>query len=148
MFQNWHDQKSDFIDYSIALTLYKSLVLSHLDYCDTLHMTSKQEDLNKLQIAQNVACRTLLLPNKHEHIDTMHNQLKLEKLETRRKFHLGDLCFKNVHCGTEKTGIHDHFIRQDTSGRLTTKTATCNVDIPMVRSVIGRKVVSFCGPSF
>ena len=46
------------IDYSIALTLYKSLVLPHLDYCDTIYMIGNQEDLNKLQLVQNVACRT------------------------------------------------------------------------------------------
>ncbi len=74
-------------DHSIALTLYKSLVLPHLDYCDTIYMTSNQEDLNKLQLAQNVACRTLLLADKYEHIDAMHQELKLEKLEVRRKFH-------------------------------------------------------------
>ena len=53
------------IDHSIALSLYKSLVLPHLDYCDTIYMTSTQEDLNKLQLAQNVACRTLLLADKY-----------------------------------------------------------------------------------
>ena len=51
-----------FIDHSISLTLYKSLVLPHLDYCDTIYiyiyMTGKQEDLNKLQLAQNTSTLT------------------------------------------------------------------------------------------
>ena len=101
---------------------------------------------SKLQQAQNVVCRTLLLADNYEHIDIMHNELKL-KLEIRRKFHLGNLCFKNVHC-TSNTGIQDLFVKRESGGHLTTSTTECNVLVPLVKTVVGRKAISFRGLSF
>ena len=40
----------DVLDRSTTLTLYKSLVLPHFDYCDTVYMTSALKNLNKLQL--------------------------------------------------------------------------------------------------
>ena len=40
-------------------------------------MTAKSETLNKLQLVQNVACRTLLLANKETSVDLMHQKLDL-----------------------------------------------------------------------
>ena len=95
-----------------------------------------------MQLAQNVACRTLLLADKYEHIDTMHDDLKLEKLEMRHTYHLSNLCHKNVHC-TDNTGIQNLFIRQETRNRLITRNATCNVIVPLIRTTIGHKAVSY-----
>ena len=77
----------------------------------------------------------------------MHNDLKLDKLETRRTFHLGNLCFKNVHC-TNNTGIQDLFIKQEARGQLITRNATCNVIVPLIRTTVGHKSIAYRGPSF
>ena len=110
-------------------------------------MMGNQEDLNKLKLVQNVACRTLLLAYKYEHIDEMHQELKLEKLKIRRKFHLGNLCHKNVHC-IANTGIQDLFIKRDMGNHTTTRTAACNVVVPLVRTATGCKAICYRGPSF
>ena len=136
------------IDHLIALAPYKSLVLSHLDYCDTIYMTSNQEDLYKLQLAQNVACRTLLLADKYEHIDMMHQELKLEKLETRRKFHLGSLCHQNVYCDKNKMGLQHPFIKAGFGNRIITHNVSCNVQVPLVKSSVGHKAIGYRGPTF
>ncbi len=52
---------------SVALTLYRSLVLPHYDYCDTIYMNVNKDTLIKLQLVQNMGCRTILLANKRAH---------------------------------------------------------------------------------
>ena len=84
--------------HSTALTLYKSLVLPHLDYCDVVYMTANKDLLTKLQMVRNVACRTLLVANKREHnISEIHKELELYTLSERREFHLSTLCHKNIY---------------------------------------------------
>ena len=89
----------------MALTLYKSLVLLHLDYCDT------SESLNKLKLEQNVACRILLLAKKKTGIDLMHSELNLLKLNTRRQIHLGNFSRKKVHLEMP-SGVSNFFNRR------------------------------------
>ena len=36
------------VDETTALRLYKSLILPHFDFCDTVYMTATKESLNKL----------------------------------------------------------------------------------------------------
>ncbi len=75
-------------------------------------MTGNQKDLIKLQLVDNVACG----------------------------FHLGNLCHKNVH-PTETTGIQELFTKRDVGGRSTSRTAVCNVIVPIVRTVIRHKAI-------
>ena len=46
----------EYLDTTTGLTLYKSLVLPHLDYYDTVYMCTIVQNLNKLQLIQNGAC--------------------------------------------------------------------------------------------
>ena len=82
---------------SLSLTLYKSLVLPHFDYCDIVYMCTSQENLHKLQLVQNSVCRTLLLAESDRHISDMHRELKLDQLEVRRDCHLSHLCHQNIY---------------------------------------------------
>ena len=49
---------------AIALSLYRSVVLPHYNYCATIHMCANKGTLHKLQLVQNVGCRTVLLDGK------------------------------------------------------------------------------------
>ena len=80
-----------------ALSLYKSLVLPHFDYCDTVYTCSALVNLNKLQLSQNAACRTILLADFDEHIHVLHKRLGLLYLDDRRDLHLTCLCHKSVY---------------------------------------------------
>ena len=55
-----------------ALTLYKSLVLLHLDYVDAAYMVASKETLRKLQLIQNVACRVILRAENRDSVAEMH----------------------------------------------------------------------------
>ena len=80
----------------LALHLYRSLVLPHYDYCDTIYMCANKDTLGKLQLVQNIGCRTILLADKRRHIADMHKELKLMPLSDRRDLHLSLLCHKNI----------------------------------------------------
>ena len=75
----------------------QSLVLPHYDYCDTIYMCANKNTLNKLQLVQNIGCRTILLSDKRAHIDDMHKQLRLMPLDERRNIHLSLLCLENIY---------------------------------------------------
>ncbi len=85
------------VDKSTALRLYKSLVLPHFDYWDTIYMTASSESLNKLQLLQNHACRTMLMANREAHITDMHSELGLLTLNEQRNLHLGFQIHKTVY---------------------------------------------------
>ena len=67
-------------------------------------MTATNEVLNKLQLVQNVAYRTLLLANKYANVDTTHQELDLLPLTCQRQVHFGNLCHKTVHYDS-KSGL-------------------------------------------
>ncbi len=80
----------------LALSLYRSLVLPHYDYCSTIYMCANKETLQRLQLVQNIGCRTILLAGKHTPIAEMHKQLGLPPLEVRSNVQLSQLCHKNI----------------------------------------------------
>ncbi len=95
--------------YKHGLTFYNSLVLPHITYCDVVYATAKQESLNKLQLVQNVACRTILLADKYSNVANMHQNFGLNYLADCRKFHFGNLCHKNIFTDGVRSGLMDYF---------------------------------------
>ena len=59
-------------------------------------MTAKQESLNKLQLIQNVVCRTFLLADNYSSVTDMHKQLHLQFLDDRHQYNFVNLCHKNI----------------------------------------------------
>ncbi len=57
----------------LTLLLYKSLVLPYLDYGDTIYCCTSQDNLRKIQLVQNKACRLILMVHKRTHVEDMHN---------------------------------------------------------------------------
>ena len=111
-------------------------------------MTAKNESLNKLQLVQNVACRTLLLANKETSVDLMHEELKLMKLSTSRNIHLGNLCHKNVHLEMP-SGVNKYFQRRATAAiRVSRRANQYTLLVPDVCTQMGRKALAFRGPVF
>ena len=85
------------MDKETALKLYKSLALSHFDYCDTVFMTATETSLRRLQLLQNSACRAMLLSAKDAHISDMHRELGLLYLNARRNLHFSLQIHKTVY---------------------------------------------------
>ncbi len=107
----------EYLDQSTSLLLYKSLVLPHLDYCDLVYMCTTLHNLNRLQLVQNQACRTILMAPKETSTQNMHKQLELPLLAQRRQLHLSTECYKNA--TNDEAGLHGMFVKTANRGRQT-----------------------------
>ncbi len=135
----------EFLDRKTSLTLYKSLVVPYMDYCDVVYMVANESELKNLQLIQNAACRCILLADKRTSTDLMHAELNLTRLSDRRNQHLQIECYKNV---TNPQGsLHRYFIPSaNMSQRQTRNTDANSMHVPDIRSVSGRKSFSYRGP--
>ena len=70
-----------------SLLLYKSLLVSLFDYCDTVYQIMLSKDLAHLQVLQNKACRIILKQNRFSHSVDLHCTLDLPFLSRRRELH-------------------------------------------------------------
>ena len=84
-------------DQTTALSLYKTLVLPHIDYCDIVYNCSTQENLNELQLLQNRACRSILLVGPVAYVADMLENLNLLYLDQRRYLLMSITCHKSVY---------------------------------------------------
>ena len=132
---------------SLSLTLYKSLVLPHFDYCDVVYSCTSQENLRKLQLIQSSACRTLLLAESDRHIVDLHKKLHLDMLSTRRELHLTNLCHQNIYFDG-LVGLPDFFVLvSPVVGRRTRSCATYCMKVPKTRTVLGQRAFRVRGPT-
>ena len=119
----------EYLDSATSLTLYKSLVLPHLDYCDLVYMNTTVQNLNKLQLSQNGACRTILRQPKDTSVSQMHEELGIPTLIQRREYHLATECYKAVN--NPDAGLNHMFkLVQNTHTRTTRLSLNQGMTIP------------------
>ena len=63
------------IDNNATKTLIQMLVLSHLDYCNSLLLGSTKYNLNELQMIQNMGCRVIFKAGKYTHVTPLFMEL-------------------------------------------------------------------------
>ena len=85
-----------FMTSDTSLMLYKSLVVSLFDYCDTVYQVMMAKDLAHLQVLQNKACRIILKQNRFSHAADLHHELKLPYLSQRRELHTLVIMYKII----------------------------------------------------
>ena len=135
------------LDKSVALTLYRSLVLPHYDYCNTSYRNANKESLNKLQLVQNMGCRTILLARRRTHIADMHKELNLMPLHNRREAHYSLLCHKNIYPEGSQS-LTKYFIpARIVGGRRTRGNTAKNMQVPNIKSEKGRCAFAYQGPT-
>ncbi len=136
----------EYLDSSTSLTLYKSLVLPHLDYCDVVYMNMTVQNLNKLQLIQNGACRTILRVPKDTSVSLMHEELGIPTLTHRREYHLATGCYKAVN--NPDAGLNYMFnLVESTHARVTRLSMNQGMTVPPLRTVQGRKAFRYIGPT-
>ena len=83
-----------YINKQTALTLYKTLVLPHFDYCDYVwdHLTFS--DAYTLQKLENSAMRMILDADIYTSCHKMHKELGLMWLDERRIYHTADQMYR------------------------------------------------------
>ena len=74
-----------FLTLNATKALVQALVMSHLDYCNSLLVGISVDLLNKLQVVQNAAARVVYRLRKYDHVS--HVRKKLHWLPIRERIH-------------------------------------------------------------
>ena len=86
----------NFIPDDVAKTLVTSLILSKLDYCNSLLAGIPQESLNRLQLVQNNAARLVSKTKKSDHITPVLRDLHWLPVRHRIVFKVCTIVFKCI----------------------------------------------------
>ena len=135
-----------YITKSIALTLYKSMVLPLFDFGDILYSTSSQDSLARLEIVQNNACRIILRKDRLSHVADMLSELGIMSLFARRDFHLNIYMYKIRNDLIKSVELLALFEPLEGSRNRVTRAVTSNdLVVRFTRTAFGRKCISVSG---
>ena len=128
----------------VATSIAVALVQSRLDYCNSLLSGISNFNINKLQRVQNLAAR-LSLNDWHTSSSQLLTKLHWLPINSRIKFKIGTLTFKLL---TNKQPAHLCALLQPVvSTRLTRSSDQQLLVQPRVRTSIGQRAFSICGPN-
>ena len=85
-----------YLDYDTCHSVVRALVLSRLDYCNSLLTGLKQHDLNRLQKLQNKAARLIHLKPKYSHVTPLLMDLHWLPVNQRIVFRTALNMYKTV----------------------------------------------------
>ena len=120
-------------------------LLPHLDYCDIAYMCTTVQNLNKLQLIQNGARRTILQVPKDTNITQMHRELAIPTLEQRCQLHLATECYESA--TTPESGLKYIFNEIGINRRSTRLAANMGMVVPRLNTTQGRKACRYRGPN-
>ena len=84
----------DKLDLESAKSIVQALVLSKLEYCNSLLACSAQYQLHKLQCIENMACRVVCQFKKFDHVTNSMESLYWLKVQECIVFKLATLVYK------------------------------------------------------
>jgi uncharacterized protein involved in tolerance to divalent cations len=95
----WISKIRPCLDIESAKTIVHSLVISRLDYCNTLYSGLTKSDMHKLQMVMNQAARLVMKQKKDPHISIRHTLRELHWLPVleRIEFKTLTMVFKALH---------------------------------------------------
>ena len=85
---------------SRSKTLITSIVLSRLDYCNSVYIGLPQKSLHRLQLTHNSAARTVQRIHRYHHITPVLQQLNWLTINCRCQFKILVLTFKALYSQT------------------------------------------------
>ena len=95
-----------YISVDVTKTLVTSLILSRLDYCNSLFCNMTSENIEKLQLLQNHAARLIYRAKKKDHVTPLLYQLHWLPIKFRIDYKIALLCFKCLN-GTAPSYLKD-----------------------------------------
>ena len=86
---------------TVALKIYKSMILPYFDYGDVIYGSASKEGLDKLQRLQNKGLKICKGFNRRHGTDDLHRITKCPKLGARRVAHLNNFMFERALKGNQ-----------------------------------------------
>ena len=114
------------LDIETTKTLVQALVLSCLDYCNSMLLGIPNYNINKLQCVQNMSARIILQLSQRSRITNHLADLHWLKVPYRIEYKIATLMFKCIHDSAPKylteliivDQLHDHSLQSRESGRI------------------------------
>ena len=112
------------IDNMATKTLIQMLVLSCLDFCNSILLGSTKYNLNKLQMIQNLGCRVIFKAGKYTHVTTLFMELHWLSVQDRITYKILVLMFNCIHQLALKylsdlvVSAHNRELRSSTQNKL------------------------------
>ena len=85
-----------FISNDLALDLYRSLILPHIDYGDMIYDAMSDTLANQVQVIQNNCLRICLGRDSRSSTKALHDDAELVRLSARRKQHVTQQVYKGL----------------------------------------------------
>ena len=85
------------LDMETTKMIVPALVLSKLDYCNSLLLGILDQNLRKLQRIQNIACMVIYRLNKHDHLTPHFINLHWLKIQERIIYNTATFVYKCIH---------------------------------------------------
>jgi hypothetical protein len=135
-----------YLTVSATKTLVCSLVLSRLDYCNSLLSGSPKHFIEKLQKVQNSAARLVLKAKKRDHVTPLLHSLHWLPIQARIDYKLSVLChnFFSESCPSYLTELLSVY---SPSRQLRSSADMRILSVPKTRTkTYGERSLSFCAP--
>ena len=131
--------KINFItDSHTVLALFKTLVLPHFDYCDTVYCFTSIANSSHLGHLQNNSCRAILLTDLFGSLDDIHLALNLSKLDVRCNMHMTFTCHKNIYSERQASLGHFDVLVVLVTGRTIRGDNFKTMAVPNARTIFGK----------
>ena len=108
-----------YVSLSVRKTLVVSLVLSRIDFLNSLYSSLNRKDVRRLDVMLNNSARLITGTNPRASITPVLNSLHWLKIEYRIKYKLCIFVHKSVHLGCVPTYISELFTVNENPVRLT-----------------------------
>ena len=86
-----------FLGFEVRKSIVQAIVMSKIDYCNSLMYGVVATNLSKLQRVQNAAVRLVCSLPRHEHVTSSFIRLHWLPIKFRINFNIAMLCFKCIH---------------------------------------------------
>jgi hypothetical protein len=134
------------LDTNSAVILANALVSSKLDYCNSLYYNLPKSTIHRLQRVQNSLARAVVPSVRYtDHITPTLRNLHWLPIEQRITFKIASLTFKTLHY-KQPTYLLELLHPMATPRTLRSSNQNL-LDIPFIKSEIGRRSFSFAAPT-
>ena len=133
-----------FVPNYTLLSIFKSLLQPHFDYCSVVWGNCSKTLSNKLQKLQNRAARILTFSSFDANADTLTEKLGWKKLNSQRQMHRAIMVYKSLN-GLAPQYLRDKFVDRNNISNYYLRDAVNKLAIPLPHTNFMKNSFSYSG---